>query len=326
MGLRAEYDDIRQRYFSKMSPRVRQPDEPPEIEQARQRLTEIRSKRDAFNIDLRRAMRQETEQFCRHIFREDRSLLDLVDCNYSFLNERLAKHYGIDGVTGDELRRVELPPGSHRGGLLTQGAFLVVTSNPTRTSPVKRGLFILDNLLAAPAPPPPPDVPQLEDSQKRITDRQPTLREALELHRAQPLCNSCHARFDPLGLALENYNALGQWRDSEAGQPIDASGRLITGEEFQSIDELKAILRDARRLDVYRCLSERMLTYALGRGMTPEDEETLEVLVNRLEAAGGRSSVLISGIVQSAAFQKIRPASADHDNKTGGTPVPRGTE
>lgn len=317
LGVRAEYDELRDRFFrDRRRRREPSPDDPPELVAARERITKLRELRDGFNEDLRRAMRRETELLFTHVMREDRSLLELIDCDYTFLNERLAKHYGIADVSGDEMRKVSLGPDSHRGGLLTQGTFLVVTSNPTRTSPVKRGLFILDNILGTPAPPAPAAVPKLEDAQASIADHEPTLREALELHRRDPLCQSCHARFDPLGLALENFNALGMWRDSEAGQPIDAAGQLITGEAFQSLAELKGILRDARRLDFYRCLTERMLTYALGRGLTADDEETLDQLVARLDEEGGRSSRLIEGIVKSAPFQRMRPVNSTTDAPT----------
>lgn len=310
LGHREEYDELREKFFrSGRRSRDPQPDDPPELTQARERMRQLREVRDLWSEDLRRAMRQETEQFVTHVLRENRPLLDLIDCDYTFVNERLAKHYGIDGVTGDELRRVSLPADSPRGGVLTQGTFLVVTSNPSRTSPVKRGLFILDNILGTPAPPAPGQVPELEASRERIADHEPTLREALELHRREPLCASCHTRFDPLGLALENFNALGMWRDEEAGQAIDPTGQLITGEAFNSLAELKAILRTTRRLDFYRCVSERLLTYALGRGVQPEDEETLDQLVARLDDSGGQAAQLISGIVHSAAFQRQRPAT-----------------
>src|SRR5262249_10827138 len=187
--------------------------------------------------DLRRAMRRETEMLVEHIVRGDRSLLEVLDADYTFLNERLAKHYGIEGVSGDEMRRVALPEGSPRGGVLTQGTVLAVTSNPDRTSPVKRGLFLLDNILGSPPPPPPPNIPSLEEAGKKAGGRSPSLREAMKLHRDDPSCASCHARMDPLGLALENFNALGRWRDKERTGPVDASGTLITGEPFTNVQE-----------------------------------------------------------------------------------------
>ena len=167
-----------------------------------------------------------------YIVRNGRNVLELIDSDYTFLNERLAKYYGISDVKGEEMRQVALPAGGPRGGVLTQGTVLAVTSNPDRTSPVKRGLFILDNILGTPPAPPPPDIPPLEDAARRSGNKKPTLRETLALHRQNPTCSSCHNRMDPLGLAFENFNALGRWRDKERGQPIDASGKLITGETF----------------------------------------------------------------------------------------------
>ena len=277
------------------------------IEQRRRRFN-----RPAIELDreLRRAMRRETELFFAHVVREDRSVLELIDSEYTFLNERLASHYGIPDVAGNEMRLVTLPEESPRGGVLTHGSVLVVTSNPTRTSPVKRGLFVLDNVLGTPAPPPPGDVPLLEEAEKEFKDREPTLREALELHRVKPLCSGCHSRMDPLGLALENFNALGMWRDRERGQPIEAAGKLITGESFNSIRDLKRILAHDHRLDFYRCLTEKLLTYALGRGLEYYDVETVDQIVERLEAEQGRFSALLAGVIESAPFQKRRNASA----------------
>src|SRR4030095_3241345 len=213
-------------------------------------------------------------------------------------------------ITGNEMRLVKLPEKSPRGGLLTQGSVLVVTSNPTRTSPVKRGLFVLDNVLGVPPPPPPADIPQLEESEKEFKGKEPTLREVLAVHREKPLCSSCHNRMDPLGLALENFNALGMWREKERGQPIDAAGKLITGELFESIRELKRTLRGEHRSDFYHCLTEKLLTYALGRGLEDYDVETVDRIVTRLEQENGRFSALLMGIVESAPFQKRRNVSA----------------
>ena len=260
--------------------------------------------------DLRLAMRRETEMLFEHVVRDDRSLLELLDGKYTFLNERLAKYYGIEGVQGDQMRRVELPEGSPRGGVLTQGTVLAVTSNPDRTSPVKRGLFILDNILGAPPAPPPPNIPSLEEAGKKAAGRPLTLRESMVLHRDQPSCASCHARMDPLGLALENFNALGRWRTKERTDPIDASGKLISGESFQDIRELKRILVERHLRDFYRCLGEKMLTYALGRGLDASDVEAVDAIVGRLEGRDGRASALISGIVESAPFQKLRRSEA----------------
>ena len=284
----------------------------PEEEKLRARLRELRNG-PQLELDegLRRAMRMETEMFFEHVMREDRSVLDLLDSDYTFLNERLARHYGIRDVKGEEMRRVELPKDSPRGGLLTHGSILVVTSNPTRTSPVKRGLFVLENILGSPTPPPPPDVPELEASEKAFEGKEPSLREVLELHRSKPLCSSCHNRMDPLGLALDNFNALGMWRDSERKQPIDSAGKLITGESFNGIRDLKKILRNDRKIDFYRCITEKLMTYALGRGMEHYDVETIDQIVARLEKEDGKFSALMTGIVESAAFQKRRRPGND---------------
>ena len=209
------------------------------------------------------------------------------------------------------MRRVRLPAGSPRGGLLTMGSLLVVTSNPTRTSPVKRGQFILDNILGMPAPPPPANIPPLEDSEKGFTDRQPTFRQVLALHRDKPLCSSCHSRMDPLGLSLENFNALGMFREKERNQTIDASGTLLTGEEFHDASDLKRIIKNNHIEDFYRCLTEKMLTYALGRGMEYYDTEAVDRIVSQVKKEDGRFSALLMGIVQSVPFQERRNNSAE---------------
>jgi hypothetical protein len=269
---------------------------------------EGRRERIVLDRELRQAMRRETELLFDTIVREDRSVLELLDGDYTFLNERLARHYGIPGVTGSELRRVSLPKGSHRGGVLTHASVLMITSDATRTSPVKRGQFLLDNFLGTPSPPPPAglEIPQLEEAEKAFEGRVPTLRETLAVHRQQTLCASCHARMDPLGLSLEHFNALGMWRETERGQPIDTTGQLISGESLQGIDDVKAILRNERRSDFYRCLTEKMLTYALGRGTDYYDVPAVDAIVARLEKEGGRVSALIAGIIESVPFQKRR--------------------
>ncbi len=295
----------------------------PEQAQELQKMIDQRRnrKKDQQNIELddslRRAMRDETELCFAYVMREDRSVLELIESDYTFLNERLATHYGITNVTGKEMRQVSLPADSPRGGILTDGSVLVVTSNPTRTSPVKRGLFVLDNILGIPPPPPPANIPPLEDSEKAFTDHQPSLRETLEMHRSKPLCSSCHDRMDPLGLALENFNALGMWRESERGVPIDAAGKLITGETFQDIREVKGTIVTRHRRDFYRCLSEKLLTYALGRGLEYYDVETVDRIVEALDNANGRFSALLAGVIDSAPFQKTRnPSPSLASNKS----------
>jgi hypothetical protein len=257
--------------------------------------------------DLRRAMKQETEGVFDYVLREDRDVLELVDSDYTFLNEKLALHYGITNVTGNRVRLVKLPPNSPRGGILTQGTVLAVTSNPTRTSPVKRGVFILDNILGTPPPPPPPpDIPPLEDSARGDGNRRLSLRETLAIHRENALCSSCHNRMDPLGLAFENFNAMGMWREQEFGEPVEAAGQLITGEQFKGVKELKGLLARKYARNFYRTLTEKILIYALGRGLEYYDVETVDQIVARLEQANGRPSALLMGVVESAPFQKTR--------------------
>jgi hypothetical protein len=266
------------------------------------------NKREAervFNNGIRRDMRIETEMFFRHVLQENRPLLELLNANYSFLNDNLARFYQVPGVGGREFRKVEFDGQTRgRGGILGQGTFLIVTSNPTRTSPVKRGLFVLENILGTPAPPAPPDVPELEQARREAGNG--TMRQLMEIHRAKPLCKSCHARMDPIGLALENFNALGQWRDQEGGRDIDTAGKLITGEAFGNVMELKEILASSRKQDFYRCLTEKLLTYALGRGVEYFDAPTVDSIVERLSKNGEGMKELVYGVVESAPFQKRR--------------------
>jgi hypothetical protein len=200
---------------------------------------------------------------------------------------------------------VSLDKNSHRGGLLTHGSVLLVTSNPTRTSPVKRGLFVLENLLGTPPPPPPPDVPPLDDVANKQGKR-PTLRELLEEHRKDAMCASCHARMDPIGLSLEEFNVLGLWRDNDAGKKIETAGQLITGEKFKDVRDLERVIATKRHRDFYRCLSEKLLTYALGRGIEHYDAPTIDHFVEALDRNDGRLRTLVYEIVDSAPFQKRR--------------------
>jgi hypothetical protein len=258
-----------------------------------------------FNSRLREAMRAETELLFSHLLTENGSALDLLTADYTFLNEQLASFYGIPNVRGPEMRKVTLPANSpRRGGVLTHASTLVVTSNPTRTSPVKRGLFILENILGTPAPPAPPNVPQLEETRKR--GKSLTMREMMVIHRGNALCASCHARMDPLGLALENFTPLGTFRDKESGKPIDTAGQLITGEKFNNIAELVQVLATSRREDFYRCLTEKMLIFAIGRGLEYYDAVTIDQLTRKLKDDHGAMRSAIYAIVESAPFQKRR--------------------
>ena len=300
-----EADKIRDRFielFRKGSDRT--DEEEKEVEEARPLIKKIfRQPKIKLDNNVRRAMRRETEMTVEHIIKGNRSLLELVDSNYTFLNQSLAKFYGIAGVKGRQMRRYELPDDSVRGGVLTQGTMLVVTSNPNRTSPVKRGLFVLENLLGTPTSAPPPDIPALEEVEES-SDKKLSLRESLEIHRKDPNCSSCHNRMDPLGLALENFNAMGRFRTDEYGQRIESKGVLITGEPFKNVTELKKILATKRKTDFYRCLTEKMLTYALGRALEYEDILTVDDIVIKLELNDGKANELLGGIVKSAAFQR----------------------
>jgi hypothetical protein len=278
----------------------------------------IRSTRPLLTPAIRQAMVDETTMYFRRIVQENRSVLEFIDSDYSYLNEDLAKYYQIPGVAGPEMRLVKLTKDHHRGGVLTQGSTLLVTSNSNRTSPVKRGVFVLDKFLGLRPNDPPPNIPALEAAGAAIKDRDPTFREMMELHRADVLCASCHALMDPIGLALENFNALGTYREKEFNQPIDASGTLVTGEDFRGIDELKQILLTSHRTNFYRCLTEKLLVYGLGRGLSYHDVESVDQIVARLEAEDGKFSVLLQGIVDSAPFQKRRlnatPAKAERSS------------
>ena len=215
-----------------------------------------------FDAELRASMKQETRLFFKNLMDEDHSILDFLTAKYSFLNERLAKFYGIDGVTGSEFRKVDLT-GTPRGGVLTQGSVLTVSSYPNRTSVVIRGKWVLENLLNAPPPPPPPDVPSLDEKGLGVTV---SLRQQMEIHRANPVCASCHTKMDPLGFGLENFNAIGQYRTSEGKFPIDASGTTPDGRPFKSAVELEGLIA-AQPQSFAECVTEKMLTFALGRGL-----------------------------------------------------------
>lgn len=259
-----------------------------------------------FNPELRVAMRRETELLFTAIIREDRSVLELLTADFTYLNEPLAKLYGIEGISGNEFQRVSLT-GSPRGGLLGQASILTVTSNPTRTSPVKRGKWILENLLAAPPPPPPPNVPSLE-AQKEETKKTASLRERLELHRSNPACAACHRLMDPLGFGLENFDAIGKWRDKDHDSPVDPRGELPGGRTFSGPVELRQILIE-RKAEFRRCVATKLLTYALGRGLEYFDECALNEVTAKMESRDDKFSVLVLEIVKSTAFrQRARTA------------------
>ncbi|AGA29588.1 DUF1592 domain-containing protein [Singulisphaera acidiphila] len=253
-----------------------------------------------FDDTLRTAMGKETERYFAYILRKNRSVLELLDSNYTFLNETLARHYGIDGVSGDEFRQVDLAD-RRRGGVLTQASVLTLTSNPNRTSPVKRGQWILQQILGTPPPPPPPEVPKLDESQHAADAG--TLRERMQVHRTDPKCASCHQQMDPLGFALENYDAVGRWRAKDGEFPIDPSGELFGGRKFADAQELKHLLGTTATKKFARTLIKNMLTYGLGRGLEAFDYGTLEEIRKQLASDDYRIRNVIFGIVESKAFQ-----------------------
>ncbi len=252
-----------------------------------------------FDEQLRSAMRTETEQFFGHIVRGNRSALELLDAEYTFMNEPLARHYGMLDVVGSDFQKVALSD-TVRGGLLTQASILTLTSNHNRTSPVKRGKWILQQLLGTPPPPPPPGVPDLDESPQAHDSA--SLRERLEIHRSNPECASCHNQMDPLGFALENYDAVGSWRTSDGEFAIDASGELLGEHRFQDARELKALLKSTAARKFSWCLIENMLTYGLGRELEPHDYCTVDAIRRQLEEDNYRVQHIIFGIVESDAF------------------------
>lgn len=256
-----------------------------------------------FDDNLRQAFRRETELFLEHILREDRPVTELLEADYTFVNERLAKHYGIPHVYGSHFRRASFAGDAarERGGLLRHGSVLTVTSYATRTSPVIRGVWVLNNLLGTPPPPPEPDVPAL-DSDRAALSANLTVRERLAAHRAKPACASCHNLMDPIGFALENFDAVGRWRTTEAGKPVDNSGGFADGSEFSGVQGLERALL-ARPELFARAMTEKLLVFALGRGVTPHDGPAIRAVLRRAAADNYRFSSLILGIVNSTPFQ-----------------------
>jgi hypothetical protein len=257
-----------------------------------------------FTPALREAMYEEPIEFFHALVRNDRSLIELLDANYTFLNEELARHYGMTNIIGPEFRRIELTD-RNRGGVLGMGAILTLTSYPQRTSPVLRGKWVLEELLGAPPPPPPPDaggLPADEAPRNGLTFRQ-----RLEEHRKKPQCTSCHARMDPLGFGLENFDAIGRWRDTIGSEPVDAMGEMTTGEKFSGPAELRALLLQ-RKDDFARNVTERMLSYALGRGLEFYDVPTIKRVSEALAKSDYRVSVLVTEIATSYPFQYRRNA------------------
>jgi mono/diheme cytochrome c family protein len=255
----------------------------------------------AWTPELREAMKTETRMFFDTILRENRPIGDFIDARYTFLNELLAKHYGIDGVSGPEFRRVDLETGE-RGGVLTHGSVLAVSSYPTRTSVVIRGKYILQNILGTPPPPPPADVPALDEQAVGTTA---SLRKQMETHRTNAICASCHSRMDPLGFALENYDAIGKWRTMDGGFPVDSSGILPGGKKFANSAEMRQILSE-RVPELTRTLTEKLLIYSLGRGLQRYDRPTVNGITKKVAASGYGFQTLVQEVVRSLPFQSRR--------------------
>ncbi len=269
-------------------------------------MAQVKPDPDAFpEIDesLRQSFQRETELFFQNILREDHSVMELLDANYTFLNQRLAEHYGIPNIYGSQLRKVVLTD-PNRGGLLGQGSILTVTSYPNRTSVVQRGKWILDNLLGAPPPPPPADVPELKAHAQ--DGKLLTMRQQMEQHRANAICAGCHARMDPIGFALENYDGVGKWRTTDGGSKIDATGKLPGGVQFEGPAGLKKLLLASYRDDFIATVTEKLLTYALGRGLEYYDRPTVRSIARQAARDDYRMSALITAVVKSTPFQMRR--------------------
>ena len=256
-----------------------------------------------FDDNLRTAMRRETELFFASQLREDRSVTELLSADYTYLNERLAEHYGIPGIYGSHFRRVELDD-RNRGGLLGQASLMTVTSYATRTSPVKRGKWLLENILGAPPAPPPPDIPDLKEASD--FDQATTLRERMEQHRADPLCAGCHVKMDPLGFALENFDAIGKWRTHNADNLLlDTMGTLPDGTVLAGPAGLREVLA-GKEEEFTMTAVQKLLTYALGRGTEYYDQPAIRQIMREAEPDGYRWSSIILGIVESTPFQMRR--------------------
>jgi hypothetical protein len=255
----------------------------------------------AFNNELRADMRRETEMLFAHVMRENRSVVDLLDANYTFVNDRLANWYGLKNVKGGQFRIVSLK-GTPRGGVLTHASVLTLTSDPNRTSPVKRGKYVLENILGTPPPPAPDNVPELESD----AELKGTLRQQMVKHRENPVCASCHQKMDPIGFAFENFDAVGRWRTLDNGEPINAASQLDSGEKFRDATGLRKILAVRKRDLFVRCLTEKMLTFALGRGLEFYDKRAVDGIVKQMERDGFKFETLVMGIVKSLPFDMKR--------------------
>lgn len=262
-----------------------------------------------FSSRLASSMKKETQLYFDHIYRNNRSVLEFLDSDYTFANEQLSRYYNLpQKAKGPEFEKVSLA-GTPRGGVLTQGSILTLTSHPNRTSPVKRGKFLLENILGTPPPPPPQNVPAFrEDRSARV---QGTLRQRFEAHRANPSCASCHAFLDPMGFAFENYDAIGRWRDHDNGQPVDVTGRLLTGQSFAGAEQLRKVLVQERKNEFTKCLVENLLTYALGRGLDYSDKLFVKQITSHAASNGYKFQDILTQVIESVPFQRMRAASSE---------------
>ena len=268
------------------------------------RLRELRGSQPddpEFDDNLRVALEQETQMLFGSVVHEDRSVVELLDSNYTFVNERLARHYGIPGIYGSYMRRVALPKDSPRLGILGQGSILTITSAGDRTSPVQRGAFVMETLFGAPVPRPPPGV-NTDLNQDPTAEHPVTVRQRLEKHRANPTCAACHQIMDPIGFSLENFDLDGRWRTTEGNSPIDASGKLVDGTPLNGVKDLRSALLS--RSDAFvTSLTEKLLTYALGRRLDYSDEPSVRQIIRGARGENYRFSTVVLGIVHSAPFQ-----------------------
>ncbi|RMF96820.1 MAG: DUF1592 domain-containing protein [Planctomycetota bacterium] len=263
-----------------------------------------------FDTKLRRSLREEAIRLVTAFIEEDRPIVEMLDCDFTFVDRRLAAHYGLEGTFDDSFRRVSLK-GTHRGGLITLGAVLAVTGNPTRTSPVKRGKWIMENILGTSPPDPPPNVPMLpDDGGGPVTG---SLRQRMEKHRSDPTCAVCHKQMDPLGFALENFDAIGRWRTSDGGQPIDAADVLPDGRSFDGPDAFRRMLRETAQREFVECVVRKLMIYALGRGLEESDACTVRAIVDELIETDGSLRDAISAIVRSDTFRKVRVSHGSED-------------
>jgi hypothetical protein len=255
-----------------------------------------------FNNRLKDAMRDEVMTFFDKLREEDRPVVDLIDADYTYVNDVLAEHYGIKGVSGPQMRRVALEPGQHRGGVLGMAGVLALTSHTFRTSPTQRGKYVMEVIFGTPPSPPPPNAGMLKDDQPASKEGPKSFREKMAMHASNASCAACHTKIDPLGFALENYDAIGTWRDSAAGGRLDVGGVLPGGEKVEDAAALKRVIL-ARKDEFARNLAERVLVYSLGRELDEDDECTLREVHEAMKQSGYRFSALIDAVVESVPFR-----------------------